>query len=283
MAEKAVDMSTAAGNAGESGPCDASNGASGKCHYYGQPNKTNIAYIPSSDVFPDTILDWSINVVSLDSSVNEDACNPLPANNTSFNGTIALARIGGCEISVKRTNIAAVGAQYILFYNDDRPYQALWPNNMSCVITAIVALSGEAIIDAVVVGTEVRASFDVDTSHCVGLYDSGGGRPAEYKSWEGYYDLRLQPDVAAPDIEIFSTYPTNQYRGLWAPTTQFGTGFIDAERVLEYSTELGFEGRKFELNNTAHFTDMHSVEITNHGDKPVTYTFWLQAAGGYSS
>ncbi|KAF3058416.1 C5a peptidase [Daldinia childiae] len=308
-------------------------------------NETQIAYIPSSGFFPNTILGWPIKPVSLDSSVENDACSPLPANTTSFNGTIALARIGGCEVSVKHTNIAAFGAQYVLFYNDDRPYQTLYTSNTTGLIAAIEARSGKAIVDAVAAGVEVTASFDVDTAHYVGLYNSGSGRPARYTSWGGTYDLALKPDIAAPGTKILSTYPTDKYQvlsgssmatpyiagvaalwvgkfggraahaddptwakrltarimgtaravpwadwststtdyGFWAPTTQVGAGFIDAERVLEYSTELGFEGRKFELNDTAHFTGTHSVDITNYGDKPITYTFSLQDAGGYDS
>ncbi|KAI1466273.1 peptidase S8/S53 domain-containing protein [Daldinia caldariorum] len=150
MAEKGVVISIAAGNEGDSDPFDASNGASGKNENVitvgatepgtfpaqafsedfkldGQSNKTHIVYIPSAESFLNIILGWPIKPVSLDSSVNNDACNPLPGNTASFNGTILLARIGGCEISVKRANIPAFGAQYILFYNDDKPYQGCGP------------------------------------------------------------------------------------------------------------------------------------------------------------
>ncbi|KAI1653822.1 subtilisin-like protein [Daldinia decipiens] len=366
MVEQGVVISIATGNDGENGPFDASNGASGKnvltvgaaepgafpaqafsadFKADGQSNETQIAYIPSSDFFPNTILGWPIKPVSLNSSVENDACSPLPANTTSFNGTIVLARVGGCDISVKHTNIAAFGAQYILFYNDDRPSQTLYTNNTTGLIAAIEARSGQAIVEAVAAGVEVTASFDVDTAHYVGLYNSGGGRPARYTSWGGTYDLALKPDVVAPGTKILSTYPTDKYQvlsgssmatpyiagvaalwvgkfggraahaddptwakrltarimgtaravpwadwststtdyGFWAPTAQVGAGFVDAERVLGYSTELGFEGRKFELNDTAYFAGTHSVDITNYGDKPITYTFSLQDAGGYDS
>ncbi|KAI0383361.1 subtilisin-like protein [Hypomontagnella monticulosa] len=366
MVDQGVVISIAAGNEGENGPFDASNGASGKnvitvgaaepgafpaqafsadFNMDGQSNKTQIAYIPSSDFFPNTILDWPIRPVSLNSSVENDACDPLPADTASFNGTIALARIGGCDISVKHTNIAAFGAQYILFYNDDRPYQALYTSNKTGLIAAVEARAGKAIVDTVVAGGDVTASFDVDTGHYVGLFNSGGGRPARYTSWGGTYDLALKPDVVAPGTKILSTYPTDKYQvlsgssmatpyiagvaalwvgkyggraahaadptwakrltarimgtaravpwadwstsptdyGFWAPTAQVGAGFVDAERVLGYTTELGFEGRKFELNDTAHFTGAHTVDITNHADEPVTYTFSLQDAGGYEA
>ncbi|KAK1492134.1 minor extracellular protease vpr [Colletotrichum cuscutae] len=68
-----------------------------------------------------------------------------------------------------------------------------------------------------------------------------------------------------------------------APTTQVGGGFIDTQKVLGYTTELSFDGRKFELNNTAHFKGTHTVEITNRGTETVTYKFSVQDAGGYTA
>ncbi|KAI0106610.1 subtilisin-like protein [Hypoxylon sp. NC0597] len=367
MVDQGVVISIAAGNEGDAGPFDASNGASGKdvitvgaaepgafpaqafsadFNLNGQSNKTQIAYIPASDFFPNTVLDWPMRPITLNSSVENDACNPLPANTTSFNGTVVLARIGGCDTTVKHKNIAAFGAQYILFYNNDGPYQTPYASSgVSGLVAAIEARAGEAIIDTILAGGNVTASFDVDTAHYVGLYNAGGGRPARYTSWGGTYDLALKPDIAAPGTKILSTYPTDQYRvlsgssmatpyiagvaalwvgkyggraahaadpawakrltarimgtaravpwadwatsptdyGFWAPTTQVGAGFVDAERVLNYTTELSFEGRKFELNDTVHFQGIHSVEITNQGSEPVTYRFSLQDAGGYDS
>lgn len=62
-----------------------------------------------------------------------------------------------------------------------------------------------------------------------------------------------------------------------------GAGLVDAERILGYTTSLSFDGRKFELNDTANFVGAHSVDITNSGSEPVTYTFSLQDAGGYEA
>ncbi|KAH8892393.1 subtilisin-like serine protease [Thozetella sp. PMI_491] len=69
--------------------------------------------------------------------------------------------------------------------------------------------------------------------------------------------------------------------GFWAPVPQVGTGLINATKVLNYETSLSFE--RFALNDTAHFSRYHSVDITNNGNKPVTYTFALQPAGGFNA
>ncbi|KAI1101567.1 subtilisin-like protein [Jackrogersella minutella] len=367
MVEQGVVIAIAAGNDGDNGPFDASNGASGKSvltvgaaepgefpaqafsadfNVDGQSNKTQVAYIPASDFFPKTVLNWPLRPVTLNSSVENDACQPLPADTPNFNGTIAVARIGGCATGVKHTNLAALGAEYVLFYNDDGPYQSVYANTSAPgLVAAIEARAGKAIIDALIAGGNVTASFDIDTANYVGLYNAGGGRPARYTSWGSTYDLALKPDVVAPGTKILSTYPTDAYRvlsgssmatpyiagvaalwvgknggraahandpawakrltarvmgtaravpwadwattatdyGFWAPTTQVGSGFVDAGRVLNSTTELSFDGRKFELNDTAHFAAKQSVEIANHGTTPVTYTFALQDAGGYDS
>lgn len=366
MVDQGVVISIATGNAGASGPFDASNGASGK-HVLtvgagepgafpaqafaadfildGESNKTQIAYIPASSFFPNTILDWPIKPVTLNSSVENDACEPLPADTPSFNGSIVLVRVGSCEQSLQHTNVAAFGAQYVLFYNDDRPYETPYSRNTTGLVAVIEARAGKAIVDTILAGGNVTASFNVDTAHYVGMYNSGVGRPARYTSWGGTYDLAMKPDVIAPGTKILSTYPTDKYQvlsgssmatpyiagvaalwvgkfggraahaadptwakkltarimstahavpwadwststadyGFWASTAQAGAGFVDAEHVLGYTTELSFDGRKFELNDTVHFVGTHSVDITNSASEPVTYKFELQDAGGFDA
>ncbi|KXH59614.1 subtilase [Colletotrichum salicis] len=356
----------AAGNSGQDGPFDMANGASGEhvltvassdpgvfpaqafsanFNLDGNSNKTEIAYIPGSGFFPDTIVDWPVKPITLNSSVTNDACQPLPANTTSLNNTVVLVRTGGCTNTVKHTNVAAFGARYVLFYNDAGPYKNAVSSNLTGLTGAIEANAGEAIIATILDGGDVTASFDISTAHYVGLRNAGGGRPSLFSSWGSTYDLALKPDVAGPGTKILSTYPTNEYRvlsgtsmatpyisgvaalwvgkfggraahkddpewarrliaritstagavpwadwattatdyGFWAPTTQVGGGFVDAQKVLAYTTELSFDGRKFELNDTAHFKGTHTVEITNRGTETVRYKFSLQDAGGYTA
>ncbi|EON96749.1 putative serin endopeptidase protein [Phaeoacremonium minimum UCRPA7] len=69
--------------------------------------------------------------------------------------------------------------------------------------------------------------------------------------------------------------------GYWAPVPQVGSGLVDAWRVLNYTTQLTFDN--FALNDTGHHSRYQKVQITNNGKTPVTYTFSLQAAGGFDS
>jgi len=63
---------------------------------------------------------------------------------------------------------------------------------------------------------------------------------------------------------------------------QVGNGLIDAIKVVNYATSLSFSSSKIALNDTRHFSRYHPIEITNGGDKPVTYSFQIQDAAGYT-
>ncbi|KAI0593603.1 peptidase S8/S53 domain-containing protein [Biscogniauxia sp. FL1348] len=364
MVEQGVFVSIAIGNDGQDGPFLSSNGASGidvltvaaaepgefpaqgfnaNFSVGGELNTTQIAYVPATNPFPSTILGWPIVPLTLNTSVQNDACETLPADSPSLSGTIVLVRVGGCSVATKFDNLIPFNASNILFYNDDGPYVSPLTGRTTALTGAIEARAGEAIVEAIIAGGNVTASFDVDTSHYVGLYNAGAGRPALYTTFGSTYDLALKPDVAAPGSKILSTYPTDAYKvlsgtsmatpymagvaalwvgkyggraahgpewarqlvaritstaravrwadwttsaedyGFWAPTTQVGAGYVDALSVMDYVTEVGFSGRKFELNDTAHFTGTHSVDLTNTGTESVTYNFSLQDAGGYEA
>ncbi|KAH8673435.1 peptidase S8/S53 domain-containing protein [Xylariales sp. PMI_506] len=364
MVDQGVVVTIAAGNDGQDGAFDMSNGASGE-HVLtiaasdpdefpaqefnanfilgGEINSTTIAYYGGSTTFPTTVVDWPVVPLTLNASVEADACSPLLNNTANMTGTIVLIRYGGCPLYTKHENIAAFSPQYILFYEDEGPYQNPITGVTPGLTSAIEANAGAAIVNTILAGGNVTASFNVTDGHYVGLYNAGGGRPALYSSWGTTFDLALKPDIAAPGTDILSTYPTDAYQvlsgtsmatpyiagvaalyvgkfggraahaddpawaqrlharimstahavpwadwstsatdyGFYAPTTQVGAGFVDAVKLLNYTTELSFDGRKFELNDTAHFQGSRSVVITNTGSEAVTYTFDIQPAGGY--
>lgn len=66
-----------------------------------------------------------------------------------------------------------------------------------------------------------------------------------------------------------------------ASPSQVGNGLVNALKVLEYDTQLSLT--KFSLNDTLHFSRYQKVDITNSGDKEVTYTWGIEAAGGFDA
>ena len=364
IVDRGVFVVIAAGNSGQDGPWIASNGASGRHSLTvgsvdpaplpalgfsvtyspdGDLNSTEAKYVLGSSAFPDTVVDWPVFPVTRDASVENDACETLPEDTPKLDKSITLVRFGGCTVDEKYANLAEFGAKYILFYNSTNQSAAI--SNPEGHTGAIDASVGKAIIDAILDGENVTASFDVKTAHYTNPYNAIGGKPAPYSSWGGTYDLALKPDIAAPGSKILSTYPTNDYRvlsgtsmatpyvagiaalwvgknggrkehaddaewskrlisrimssaravpwadwvptdkdyGYWAPSAQIGAGLVDAISIISYKTELGFDGRKFELNDTAHFAGAHSLDITNNGEDAVTYKFSLQGAAGYET
>ncbi|KAL2201793.1 serine endopeptidase [Sarocladium strictum] len=110
-----------------------------------------------------------------------------------------------------------------------------------------------------------------------------GGRKAhaDDPEWAKRLMSRIMATAqSAPWVDDFTAETNADFR---APPVQVGAGLLNAQRVLGTKTIFGFEGRKFELNDTAHYQGTHSVEITNSGDKDVTYTFSLESAAGFDS
>lgn len=367
LVDQGVVVVVAAGNDGENGPFDASNGASGAhvltiaasepgefpasvflvdFNLDGQSNATNVAYIAGANDFPSTVVDVPILPLTLNTSIVNDACTPLPNNTGNLTEGIVLVRSGGCSLYDKHSNLVPFNPRYILFYNNDGPFESPVIGAASGFTGMIEARAGEAIIGTILAGGNVTASFNVNnTGHYVGLFNAGSGRPARYSSWGATFDLALKPDISAPGTKILSSYLGNTYAvlsgtsmatpyiagvaalyvgkfggrkahqddpawaqrlvsritatgravpwadwftsttdyGFWAPTVQVGSGLVDAAAVLNYTTELSFDGRKFEMNDTANFVGTHSVEVFNNGKEAVTYKFTLQGAGGFES
>lgn len=363
IVEQGVIVTIAAGNNGYEGPFFGSNGAAGDYvlavasseastlvappfeatfNLDGVSNTTEVAYYPGLDVFPASVKGWPIVPLSLNKSVENDACSPLPSTTQNLSAIIPLVRRGGCDFLDKQSNLEAFGAQFVLFYQDDETLASPYSWYDTSLLGLIEKAAGEAIIDTVLAGGNVTADFSLldPNKNYVGMYNAAGGRPNDFTSFGSTYDLKQKPEVTAPGGDIFSTYPTDAYAvlsgtsmatpyiagvaalyvgryggrkthgkdfakdlamriissggalpwidgfsntdyGVWAPTLQVGSGLVDANKVLNYNTSLSYA--KFALNDTHHFRRYHKVDITNHGDKPVTYKFQLQDAAGFES
>jgi len=62
-----------------------------------------------------------------------------------------------------------------------------------------------------------------------------------------------------------------------APVAQQGAGYVNALKVLTYTTTLS--PGKLELNDTANTKPEHTITIRNSGDQETTYTFTHEVAG----
>lgn len=180
-------------------------------HLRGRSNKKELAYnLRAFDYYseeklepwPSTIFEWPIVPVTRNISTAEDACSPLANFTANMNGTIVLVRSGGCSFSEKLLNLEPFSPQYVLFYDADNPFQRLpTASYRDTFKTAIIdKAAGEAIIETILDGGNVTASFDVDPSDYVSIHTSDGGQPKFFTSWGPTFNLTLKPDVSAPGV-----------------------------------------------------------------------------------
>lgn len=91
-------------------------------------------------------------------------------------------------------------------------------------------------------------------------------------------DLAMRIISSGESIRWDDGQEQNTDYGFFASVAQVGTGLLNATKIVDYNTSLSFS--KFALNDTHYFSRYHSVDITNSGSTPVTYTFEAQDAGG---
>jgi len=361
LVDQGVVVTISAGNDGQAGAFAASSGSSGEhvlaiasveadviaspsflgnFNLDGSSNTTYMAYRAPVDWYPSDVKDWPIYPLTLDTSIADDGCNPLPAGTPDLSNKVVLVRRGGCNFSQKQQNIAAFGASTILAYKNESPLVIPGQTDETPLIASITAEAGVAMIETIKAGGNVTVDFTVyPIQNLVGVENGlSGGVASYFTSIGATNDLSIKPDVAAPGGQIFSSYAgggwailsgtsmacpyvagvaalytskhggrrvhgpgfakdlamriissgesirwddgqeQNTDYGFYASVAQVGTGLLNATKILNYDTSLSFS--KFALNDTHYFSRYHSVDITNAGTKPITYTFEAQDAGG---
>ncbi|EXF86199.1 subtilase [Colletotrichum fioriniae PJ7] len=229
LVDEGIVVTISAGNSGASGPFYGSSGSSGKNVIavasvetevfpaipfeatYGGSETVRVGYLPAGTYFPNTIVDWPIVALNTDTSATADGCTPYPAGSPDLTGKIPLVRRGTCTFQVKQENLAALGAKYILIYNNASPMTTPSTSNTDSQIAMITADSGAAFINAIKANTTVTADFSVNPEIPIALDYPAGNRPNIFTSWGLLYDNQLKPDIAAPGGNIFSTYLDGTY------------------------------------------------------------------------
>ncbi|KAG5975047.1 hypothetical protein E4U56_004016 [Claviceps arundinis] len=151
IVERGVPVTMSAGNDGNSGLFFVSNGAVGKgvtaVASYDNLDTPFIRLHSSYQIDNGRKMDflyangdastWGVSMplyaTSLDSSVADDACKPLPDNTPDLSKYIILVRRVGCKFSDKLNNLIAKGAQYVMFYNDEDSAVTVHPDDPSVV------------------------------------------------------------------------------------------------------------------------------------------------------
>lgn len=295
IVDEGIVVVIAAGNSGELGPWAMSSGASSPdalavasvdatmargrpwaatFNLDGHSNRTILAYRADVFVFPPEVVGLPIMPLTLNSSVENDACQPL-SENLNLTGIIPLIRLGGCQDNIKERNAQLRGAKYILMYMEDGRIASFsglsWAQSSKAMITNV---AGKAIIDTVLAGGNVTGDFSIDTNtNYVGIFNSAGGKPSTFTSWGPTYDLSLKPDIAAPGGRVLSTYLGGGFREV-SGTSQ-ATPYVSGVAALYISKYGGrsVHGKGFARQLQARIMNTgKTIEFGDGTDKD--YGFW---------
>ncbi|KDR78150.1 hypothetical protein GALMADRAFT_224528 [Galerina marginata CBS 339.88] len=161
-----------------------------------------ITYI---DLFPLPVTaTLPIFATSNDTTVVDDACNPLPDTTPDLSGFLVVVRRGSCTFVQKLTNIAAKGGNVMMVYNNGPGLTLVNLGNFTAVF--IQAADGEFLVQQFAAGISISISFP-QTGGAFQFPDPSGGLISSFTSYGPTNDMFFKPAVAAPGGNILSTFP----------------------------------------------------------------------------
>ncbi|PFH53738.1 hypothetical protein AMATHDRAFT_83673 [Amanita thiersii Skay4041] len=145
-----------------------------------------------------------IFATSNDTSVINDACNPLPDHTPDLSSSVVVVRRGNCTLKDKLDNIAIKGGKVALVYDNGHGFEHVDFANYTAAL--IQAADGEFLVQTFAAGVPVNLTFP-QTGGLVNFADPMGGLISSFSSYGPSFDLFLKPAVAAPGGDILSTVP----------------------------------------------------------------------------
>ncbi|KAF8524711.1 pyrolysin [Hysterangium stoloniferum] len=145
-----------------------------------------------------------IYATSNDTTLTNDACNPLPDSTPDLSKFLVIIHRGTCSFVTKLQNIAAKGAKVSLIYDNGGGLVPIATGNFT---TALISVAdGQFLVSQFVAGVPITVSFP-QTGHSFGLPSPTGGLVSSFTSYGPSNDFFFKPAVAAPGGNILSTYP----------------------------------------------------------------------------
>ncbi|KAH0289101.1 subtilisin-like protein [Aureobasidium namibiae CBS 147.97] len=179
---------------------------------YSIDNSTNgqFGYLAAAIGMPNVSLPlWA---VSKDSTNAADACEPLPADTADLSGKLVLIRRGTCTFDTKAANVAAFGAQYILFYNNAPSLTSPSVTDPDIIGAAMVSADqGVSWAASLAAGSAVQVSIDGKlTVFSSPPNNVTGGHMSTFSMWNPTNEAYVKPEISAPGGNILSTLPLEQ-------------------------------------------------------------------------
>ncbi|KAI0684940.1 subtilisin-like protease [Cytidiella melzeri] len=145
-----------------------------------------------------------IFATSNDTTVVDDACDPLPDDTPDLSKFVVIVRRGTCTFVQKLTNIAAKGGNTSLIYDNGSGFTDIAVGNFTAAL--IQAADGQFLVNAFSSGESVSLSFP-QTGGGFQFPDPAGGLISSFTSYGPSNDMFFKPAVAAPGGNILSTLP----------------------------------------------------------------------------
>ncbi|KAJ7747214.1 subtilisin-like protease [Mycena metata] len=171
---------------------------------------------------------------SNDTTVVDDACDPLPDSTPDLAGFVVLVRRGTCTFVQKLTNIAAFNATTALIYDNGNGFSAISVGDFNAVL--IQADDGVFLAEQYAAGAPIAVTFP-QTGGGVQFPAPTGGLVSTFTTYGPTNDFYFKPAITAPGGNILSTLPVPL--GSWGleSGTSMATPFMAGSSALLLSVK----------------------------------------------
>ncbi|TFK66528.1 subtilisin-like protease [Pluteus cervinus] len=232
-------VTIAAGNDGDSGAWFTSNPSNGvnvisvaSVNSIGYPSQNATVNgvqhdpIPYLQALPFNALGkWPIYATSTNTSVADDACDPLPDDTPDLSKYVVVVRRGSCTFGQKLDNLASKGANMTLIYNSDDGAWVVLGDGAAMISAA----DGKFLVDQFANNASVTLTFP-QSGAWFDIPIEDGGLISDFSNYGPTFEMDFKPAVAAPGGNILSTIPNNQY--FVASGTSMATPFVAGSAAL---------------------------------------------------
>ncbi|EKG21674.1 Peptidase S8/S53 subtilisin/kexin/sedolisin [Macrophomina phaseolina MS6] len=159
--------------------------------------------------FPESL---PLRALSLDTTVANDACNPLRPD-VDLSGSVILVRRGGCKFAEKMKNVVDAGGRYFLAYDNTEGALFEYDNDIAGLVGAgsLTQKTGIELVKRLAAGEKVEMMMDSNFTlvpyFSVANGSLPGGRMNGRSTWGPSGEANVMPSLAAPGSNVFSTFP----------------------------------------------------------------------------
>lgn len=223
--------------------------------------------LPITDTLP-------IFATSTNTTIDDDACDPLPDSTPDLSKFIVIVRRGTCTFVQKLTNIAAKGGNVSLIYDNGNGFADIDVGNFTSAL--IQAADGEFLVQQFASGANVSLSFP-QTGASTQFPDPTGGLISSFTSYGPTNDMFFKPAVSAPGGNILSTFPVPLGSFAVLSGTSMATPFMAGVSALLF----GLKGNTPEVGRSARdlFETTAQLVPSSHTDGDPLQTVAQQGAG----